>query len=106
MKWFTQPPSYPVQIRHILKTFDFQRVAESMEQMGWQWREEGVPKVNQLEETAVYLLGLVTQAENPMMEAMTGGFRAFYFEPPARFRRGVLALSFEVASYVYGEEEG
>ena len=107
MKWFAQPPPYKEQIWVILNRFDFQRVAEAMEQMGWKWGiglEAEVPKARKLEETAEYLLRLVTQAEEPTMEAATGGFRAFYSEPPTWYRRGTLGLAFEVESYVYGEE--
>ena len=106
MKWLTQPPMYKEQIWAILNRFDFHRVAEAMEQMGWQWQDKGVPKVKQLEETAEYLLRLIVQVEERTMEAATGGFRAYYAVPPTWYRRGTLALSFEVASYAYGEEEG
>ena len=113
MKWlknrFTKPPQYEDQIRHILVTFDFERVADEMGRMGWEWvsgREKYVPNVNQLEETAEYLLRLITQTEEPCMEAATGGFRAYYAVPPTWYRRGTLALKFEVASYAHGEEEG
>ena len=43
-------------IDDIMDNFDFDRVQTAMEALDWQWAGKGIPSIDELKETAVYLL--------------------------------------------------
>jgi hypothetical protein len=63
------------QYRYIIANFDFEKVHKVMEFLNWEWREQGVPNIPQLKETAMMLLDTVCEKGDGTITA-TGGFTA------------------------------
>lgn len=59
-----------------MTAFNFEKVHKAMTALNWTWRDEGVPTISQLKETARRLLK--ESSENEFGNIMTGGFKAEY----------------------------
>lgn len=75
--------AYPFdkQIDDIMADFDFNKIKLVMDFLDWKWRDEGVPSITQLKQTAVNLLTgvaeMATKAGNGKYGYIaTGGFHA------------------------------
>ena len=72
-----------IQADRIMENFDFEKVHAHMKYTKWSWYcgegEYGVPSIDQLKDTANYLLtGVISNGEEVGMQA-TGGFQALKF---------------------------
>ena len=83
-------------INRIMAGFNFHKVRKAMVALGWTWRDEGVPTIEKLRETARRLL--VDASENEFGNIMTGGFKAEYHKDGEFSLEFILA---ETNSYEY-----
>lgn len=75
-------------IDKVIERFDFEKVHKTMVALNWTWRDEGVPTIKSMKETARKLLQ--NAAINEFGNIFTGGFYA------KRYEDGELELSFIV----------
>jgi len=83
-------------INEVMTNFDFHKVRQAMVALNWTWRDEGVPTIDSLRDTARRLLK--DASENEFGNIMTGGFKAGYHKD------GEFTLQFiltESSSYTY-----
>lgn len=89
------------QIDNIMDNFDFTKVQESMEFLGWKWYNQegylGVPTEHELRKTARSLLRQVSSYDKPEWNVSTGGLCA-------RIAEGELSLKFVLSEW-HGEDE-
>ena len=91
--------NYDVKIKHIIDSFNFEKVQDAMIALDWKWHHMGdpidstprVPTIKRMKETAHHLLFKV--ATEKERNWATGGFHA------RRYVCGDLLLSFVVAEY-------
>jgi len=102
-------------IDDIMDNFDFNRVQSAMEALDWQWAGEGVPSIDRLRETAVYLLKgasrlrlgeyLDSYWEEGIING-TGGFQATAYCDEAKTKIIVLDLKFILTEWDSEVKEG
>lgn len=83
-------------INRVMAEFNFHKVRKAMVALEWTWRDEGVPTIEKLRETARRLL--VDASENEFGNIMTGGFKAEYHKDGEFSLEFILA---ETNSYEY-----
>ncbi len=90
---------YQEQIDEIMDWFDFDKVHETMTKLNWTWRDEGVPKVQELRAAARRHLREVANNGDDYWGSACGGFRAERHED-------MLRLMFIVSEWeAYTEEQ-
>jgi hypothetical protein len=86
------------QIDEIMDWFDFEKVHEVMESIGWRWHrgDISVPTIQDLKKEARKLLRMAAEGDGPEWIAATGGF---YARKSTYEGKPYLRLSFEVANW-------
>jgi hypothetical protein len=87
---------YGNKVDRVIESFNFDKVHKAMVALNWTWRNEGVPTIKQLKETARKLLK--DSSENEFGNIMTGGFKAEYHKDGEFSLEFILA---ETSSYEY-----
>ena len=102
-------------IDDIMDNFDFDRVQTAMEALDWQWAGKGIPSIEQLRETAVYLLKgaaelrLEEYLDSYWEEGIingTGGFQATAYCNEAKTQIIALDLKFVLEGWDSEVKEG
>ena len=88
---------YGDKIDRLIQRFDFNKVHKAMTALKWTWRDEGVPTIDSLKQTARELLESAASSEHGNI--MTGGFKAEYHKD------GNFTLEFILAEVYSSEEE-
>ena len=81
-------------IDEIMDWFDFERVHDVMSYLNWEWRDNGVPSIQEMKQTARKLL------KESLMEKTTVGTGGFYVEYGFDSEGENLKLSFVVTEYM------
>jgi len=97
-------------IHSIIDYFDFEKIHNVMEYLDWQWRDNGVPSVQELKDELLNRLFEIieegSRRDEDEMESSCGGFHVRYrvFEPegdePDDFEHNVsISVAFELEEY-------